>query len=1052
MHPDTSPSPLFLTRVRDRVYFAIHDELGGGWQLWRTDGTGDGTALVVRDLGSDIELTGFGDQVAFGVRGALWMSDGTGPGTRAVKHLPFFPTGLKGITGLTSMDDVVLFSDGNGGLWRSDGTEAGTTMVRHLDPRLPVHDLTPAGITKGDETIFFRAVGGDLGAELWRSDGTEAGTVPVVDLKAGGGSFPGYFRVFEKRLYFSADGGQGFEPWVSDGTPEGTISLGDLNPTGSSYARHFREAGDLMFFAADQGLGDGTELWRTDGTPQGTRRVRDINPRGGSLPNALVEMNGVLYFRADDGTHGSELWRSDGTAPGTRMVTDLAPHGSAFPRGLLAVGDVLVFTADDGVTGEELWRTDGTASGTVRLVDLDPTGGSTPRDLRALGGRLVFSASDDGTGRHLFAATDCLGNDPGDDPQRPCRVERLPLPAMPRLDRGLPFRVRDIRPGAAGSSPYALTAVGRTLFFRATDDAAGTELWKSDGTELGTELVRDVRPGRDSSHPYELTNVQGTLFFQADDGTHGPELWASDGTAAGTRLVHDTNAGGWGAWPEALTAVGDRLFFRADDGTHGAELWTSDGTEGGTSLVLDIHPTGSSAPADLTPLGATLYFTADDGPQGRQVWRSDGTPAGTTLARGGFGSGRGTPSLLTRVGDRVFFRAGIGGPDDPASLWASSGATGTQHFAVNSPEELVASSDRLFFTARDHGGRELWALDGDTPRRVHDIAPHEDGSPRRLTDVNGTLFFYATDGTSGWELWASDGTAEGTRLVVDADPTDVTQPSFLTKVGDRLYFSAHNPSFGRELWVTDGSPEGSGLVANINPVRSGYPESLVDVGGTLFFYADDGASGEELWALTPCGDGRLNPGETCDDGNRLDGDGCSRCRVDGLAPGRCSEQRRCVAGRRLEVVDGSRLALSLTARDAAIVPPAAGDDAEDPRVRGMVTVVRSPATGEVVVLSLPADGWRLVRRRGRSLYRYRGRQRAPCRKAVLGRGLLRLRCRTDAGALHLTPDAAQRLEVRALLGDARAYCLAFAGHVTRARGNRPARLRVRGASAPDACR
>jgi len=520
-----------------------------------------------------------------------------------------------------------------------------------------------------------------------------------------------------------------------------------------------------------------------------------------------------------------------------------------------------------------------------------------------------------------------------------------------------------------------------------------------------------------------------------------------------TRLVHDTNAGGWGAWPEALTAAGDRLFFRADDGTHGTELWTTDGTAGGTSLVLDIHPTGSSEPSDLTALGAMIYFTADDGPQGRQVWRSDGTSAGTTLVRGGFGTGKQTPSLLTRVGDRVFFRAGFGGHDDPPpSLWASEGDAGTRQFVVNSPEDLVASGDRLFFTARDRSGRELWALEADTPRRVHDIAPHGDGSPRRLTDVNGTVFFYATDGTSGWELWTSDGTAEGTRLVVDADPTDVTQPSFLTKVGDRLYFSAHNPSFGRELWVSDGTPDGSGLVANINPVRSGYPESLVDVGGTLFFYADDGASGEELWALTPCGDGRLNPGETCDDGNRVDGDGCSRCRLDGLEAGRCSEQRRCVAGRRLEVVAGSRLDLSLVARDAAIVPPAAGDDAEDPRVQGMLTVVRSPTTGELVLLSLPADGWRLVRRGGRTSYRYRGRQGAPCREAALRRGVLRLRCRTDAGALHLAPGAEQRLEVRTVLGDARAYCLAFEGRVSRARGKRPARLRVRAAAAPDACR
>jgi ELWxxDGT repeat protein len=96
----------------------------------------------------------------------------------------------------------------------------------------PDHFVTFGG------AVYFNAADALHGEELWRSDGTEAGTIPVIDLKPGGGSFPGYFRVFQKRLFFSADGGKGFEPWVSDGTTEGTISLGDLNPTGSSYARH----------------------------------------------------------------------------------------------------------------------------------------------------------------------------------------------------------------------------------------------------------------------------------------------------------------------------------------------------------------------------------------------------------------------------------------------------------------------------------------------------------------------------------------------------------------------------------------------------------------------------------------------------------------------------------------------------------------------------------------------------------------------------------------------------------------------------------------------
>jgi len=433
-----------------------------------------------------------------------------------------------------------------------------------------------------------------------------------------------------------------------------------------------------------------------------------------------------------------------------------------------------------------------------------------------------------------------------------------------------PGLVLDINPGAASSSPASITDVGGTGFFVADDGTHGFELWKTDGTAAGTSLVKDINPGATGSFPSLLTDVNGTLFFSADDGNHGSELWSSDGTAAGTTMVKDIDPGG-SSQPTALVDVGGTLYFAANDGTNGRELWRSDGTAAGTTMVKDINPGGSSSPSDLVDVGGTLFFNADDGSNGEELWKSDGTGAGTQLVKD-INPNPNAPSDVSQITDvngTAFFEAFDGtffglwksdGTGAGTVLLKGDGGTG----ASLGPEDLTNVAGTLFFTGDDGSGpsdhgRELWKSDGTSSGTVivKDIRPGAQASdPADLTDVNGTLFFEADDGTDGGELWSSDGTSAGTALVKDISPGGSSSPHALTNSGGTLYFSADDGTDGAELWTSDGTDTGTTMVADINPGSSGsFPGPLADVNGTLFFGADDGTHGDELWKVQGAGGG-----------------------------------------------------------------------------------------------------------------------------------------------------------------------------------------------------
>ena len=241
-------------------------------------------------------------------------------------------------------------------------------------------------------------------------------------------------------------------------------------------------------------------------------------------------------------------------------------------------------------------------------------------------------------------------------------------------------------------------------------------------------------------------------------------------------------------------------------------LLLSDGTGASTVLVKDINPgSASSYPRNLTNLNGTLLFAATDGTTAR-LQRSNGTAAGTVLVKD--------------VVVSFFLR------------------------------ELPQSNGNVFFSGDDGPtGFELWKSDGTAAGTVlvKDIYPGNTPSgpnasdPGDMTDVNGTLFFTANDGTHGRELWKSDGTAAGTVLVKDINPGSGGSDRYgflMANVNGTVFFraSADGTANGMGLWKSDGSTAGTVLVK-----KTFVAGGMTNVNGTLFFAGDDGRNGTELW-------------------------------------------------------------------------------------------------------------------------------------------------------------------------------------------------------------
>jgi ELWxxDGT repeat protein len=618
-------------------------------------------------------------------------------------------------------------------------------------------------------------------------------------------------------------------------------------------------AGNSFYFSGAGGL------WKSDGSAPGTALVAPAALVGAALLPGAPSPGGLLFFLGSDTGHGRELWRTDGSPGGTVLLRDIAPGRSdSYAQRPVAFGDAVYFGASDGTRGYRLWKTDGTPDRTVLAADF-PAGPRGFIGLAAAGGRLWFAATSDLNPAKPYAVYQSDGTVAGTRFVSDFAGEvTSPVCAGPCIDW----------------PPGSFVEMQGLTYFIASDGVSGLELWRTDGTVFGTSRVKDICPGRCSGFLYSdgvsfgdspaLQIVGAKLFFFADDGVHGMEPWTSDGTEQGTRMVKDIMPGpDSSSFGVLMTSRDGVVFFPADDGTHGYELWRSDGNESGTFLVADLNPgAGDSGIARILFSGPGVFLVTQTTNEPFSLWRT--TPAGvppTLLASNVF-----SPGAVADVEGTLFVSAV--GPDG-ISIWRSDGsAAGTFEISLLVAAENSSSmpaiagglSDRLIFGANDGRSWSLWSTDGAESRTAL-LSPV--GFTWSLDSVNvsalfhGSLFFSGDDGVHGVELWRTDGTPDGTRMVKDIGVPGTqfpfvhdSSPCGLQTVGTFLYFRAFDGEHGLGLWKTDGTESGTRFVSG---AIIGCTEPIVPFAGRSYFGAYDQNFEPGLWRTdgTPEGTERI---------------------------------------------------------------------------------------------------------------------------------------------------------------------------------------------------
>ncbi len=566
-----------------------------------------------------------------------------------------------------------------------------------------------------------------------------------------------------------------------------------------------------------------------------------------SNPSFLYPFNGDLYFSAFDGIHGTELWRADLETDTVEMVADVTPgpDGGKIDR-FMGIGGTLWFCRTDEANNSELWSSDGIPGGrTERIWREEPV-------LHDAGVKRIYGELND-----LVIFT--IGQTVSTSTYMVYDVKTAMIRPMTTFGNGPPL--------AAGVESLLIRR--DDILFGATDNVRGPGLWRTEGS-LGD--AQFLHPFKVDPGPFMDLGDVGVVFA-AETEDLGSELWITQGTPESTRLLKDIFEGSEFSSPgqfcmKAIGAPG--VFFAATHPEFGRELWQTDGTAEGTVLAHDIVPgVIGSDPYHLRASRNAFFLVAQTPECGSEVWGAtiveDAYAPLRLLTEGFAGPKPSEPyALCLDVNGYLYYSQHS---DEGEEMWYANNAIVPSKMLLNiypggiaEPYHTTLAYGRVYFSAMDPvHGRELWVGWGanQPPTLYADIftdnSVNPSSSPSEMEPLGEALLFAADDIEHGNELWITDGTEAGTRLLCDiSSGTTSSNPSQITAVGNVAYFRAETLGQGVELWFTDGTEKGTAMAGEMNlNNESSDPDHLTAWNGKLLFSAFRPYEGNELWIAEP---------------------------------------------------------------------------------------------------------------------------------------------------------------------------------------------------------